>query len=63
VAKTRYGWEKRAKELARQAKQAEKMKRRQNKSRFDSDAKPSDERDDQGEPPSPGPAFLNKITN
>jgi hypothetical protein len=33
VARNRYGWEKRAKELARKQKHQEKMKRRQSKSR------------------------------
>ncbi len=32
MAKSRYGWQKRAKELARKQKNEEKMKRRQNKS-------------------------------
>jgi hypothetical protein len=32
VARNRYGWEKRAKELARKQKHQEKMKRRQSKS-------------------------------
>jgi hypothetical protein len=31
MARNRYGWEKRAKEMARKQKQEEKMKRRQNK--------------------------------
>jgi hypothetical protein len=31
LAKNRYGWQKRAKELARKQKQEEKMRRRQNK--------------------------------
>ncbi len=31
MAKNRYGWQKRAKEIARKQKQEEKMKRRQNK--------------------------------
>lgn len=31
MAKNRYGWQKRAKELARKQKQEDKMKRRQNK--------------------------------
>jgi hypothetical protein len=31
LAKNRYGWQKRAKEIARKQKQEEKMKRRQNK--------------------------------
>jgi len=31
VARNRYGWEKRAKEIARKQKNDEKMKRRQNK--------------------------------
>jgi len=31
MAKSRYGWQKRAKELARKQKNEEKMKRRQNK--------------------------------
>jgi hypothetical protein len=38
MAKNRYGWEKRTKELARKAKHEEKMKRRQNKSRTESEA-------------------------
>jgi len=36
VAKKRYGWEKRAKELARKAKHEAKMKHRQNKSQTES---------------------------
>ncbi|MEJ5330387.1 MAG: hypothetical protein WHT07_09550 [Desulfobaccales bacterium] len=32
MARNRYGWQKRAKELARRQKNEEKMKRRQNKS-------------------------------
>jgi hypothetical protein len=40
MARNRYGWEKRAKEMARKQKQEEKMKRRQNKA----EAPPAEER-------------------
>lgn len=50
MAKNRYGWNKRLKELARKMKQEEKMKRRQNRARTGHEAAPP--RDPGGESPS-----------
>lgn len=50
MARNRYGWEKRAKELARQAKRAEKIKRRQSKSRTEADDKTPESQSDDQEP-------------
>jgi hypothetical protein len=41
VARNRYGWEKRAKEIARKQKNEEKMKRRQNKGQAVPDEEPA----------------------
>jgi hypothetical protein len=41
VARNRYGWEKRAKEIARKQKHEEKIKRRQNKGRVAEEENPA----------------------
>jgi len=43
VARNRYGWEKRAKEIARKQKHEEKIKRRQNKGRTAEEESPASE--------------------
>lgn len=50
MAKNRYGWNKRLKELARKMKQEEKMRRRQNRARTGQAAEPP--RESGGESPS-----------
>jgi Sec-independent protein translocase protein TatA len=49
LAKNRYGWNKRVKELARKMKQEEKRKRRQNKSQ----EKPTEQTPEEGSPDNP----------
>jgi len=65
LARNRYGWQKRAKELARKQKQDEKMNRRRGKTRTEPAAWPaatgaemtgSGETDAAGEPSPPGTA-------
>ncbi len=48
MARTRYSWAKRAKELARKAKHEEKMKRRQSKSRTAPAEKMPDNQEEDG---------------
>jgi len=53
VARNRYGWEKRAKEIARKQKHEEKLKRRQYKRRLAEEIPASEE--EMGEVPSENP--------
>jgi hypothetical protein len=48
VARNRYGWEKRAKEIARKQKHEEKLKRRQNKGRAPEEEIPTSEAEGAG---------------